>query len=106
MTALATSRYFSRVSYGTGDLDTPARPSSAAVAQVATGFIKADRVKHISPTLFGFMQDLVETGQVTVTKIESANNIANMLTKALPTYKHRELVRAAGMHSLQELDQH
>ena len=78
--------------------------NAAAVAQVATGFIKADRVKHISPTLFGFMQDLVETGQVTITKIESANNISDMLTKALPAYKHRELVRAAGMRTLQELD--
>ena len=78
----------------------------AAVAQVATGFIKADRVKHISPTLFGFMQDLVETGQLTVTKIESARNISDMLTKALPSHKHRELTRAGGMRSLHELDQH
>ena len=77
--------------------------NAAAVAQVATGFIKADRVKHISPTLFGFMQDLVESGQVTVTKIESAKNISDMLTKALPTHKHRVLMHAAGMRSLQEL---
>lgn len=77
--------------------------NAAAVAQVAQGFIKADRVKHISPILFGFMQDLVETHQVTVTKIESANNISDMLTKALPAYKHRELVHKAGMKSLQDL---
>jgi hypothetical protein len=77
--------------------------NAAAVAQVATGFIKADRVKHISPTLFGFMQDLVESEQVQVKKIDSAHNVADMLTKALPGHKHRELVRAAGMRTLQEL---
>ena len=38
-------------------------------------------------------------------KVESASNISDMLTKALPAYKHRELVQAAGMRSLQELDQ-
>ena len=77
--------------------------NAAAVAQVATGFIKADRVKHINPTLFGYMQDLVETNQVVVTKIETVKNISDILTKALPAYRHRELVRAAGMRTLQEL---
>jgi len=60
-------------------------------------------VKHISPTLFGFMQDLVETNQVEVKKIDSAHNIADMLTKALPPSKHRELVRAAGIRLLRDL---
>jgi hypothetical protein len=77
--------------------------NAAAVAQVATGFIKADRVKHISPTLFGYMQDLVETKQVAVVKIESSNNISDMLTKALPAHQHRKLIKAAGMRTLQEL---
>ena len=77
--------------------------NAAAVAQVATGFIKADRVKHISPTLFGYMQDLVESNQVVVTKVESAHNISDMLTKALPAHKLRQLVREAGMKTLQEL---
>jgi hypothetical protein len=77
--------------------------NAAAVAQVATGFIKADRVKHISPTLFGYMQDLVETKQVAVFKIESSNNISDMLTKALPAHQHRKLIKAAGMRTLQEL---
>lgn len=73
------------------------------MAQVATGFIKANQVKHISPTFFGYMQDLVETSEVKVTKIECAKNISDMLTKALPAYRHRELVHAAEMQTLQEL---
>lgn len=77
--------------------------NAACVAQVTAGFIKADRVKHISPHIFGFTQDLVESGQISVSKIESARNISDMLTKALPAYKHRELTRAADMRTLQEL---
>lgn len=57
-----------------------------------TGFIKADRVKHISPHIFGYTQDLIETGQIEIKKIESEHNIADMFTKALPTYKHKKLV--------------
>jgi hypothetical protein len=58
-------------------------------------FIKADRVKHISPHIFGFTQDLIESNQIEIRKIESENNIADMLTKALPAYKHKKLVEKA-----------
>lgn len=74
--------------------------NAAAVAQVATGFIKADLEKLISPTLFGYMQGLVESNQVKVTKIESAKNIFDMLIKALPAYRHHKLVRVAKMRTL------
>ena len=67
----------------------------ACVNQMNTGFIKADRVKHISPHIFGFAQDLIETSQIEIKNIESENNIADMLTKALPAYKHRKLVEEA-----------
>jgi hypothetical protein len=70
---------------------------------MSTGFIKADRTKHISPHIFGFTQDLIDQKQLSIVKIESKNNIADMLTKALPAYKHRKLVHAAGLRSLQEL---
>ena len=68
------------------------------------GFIKADRTKHISPHIFMFSQDLVDTRQIEIRKIESENNVVDMLTKALPAYKHKKLVDAAGMKSLQELN--
>jgi hypothetical protein len=35
--------------------------NAACMEQVSSGFIKADRVKHISPYLFGYTQDLTET---------------------------------------------
>lgn len=75
----------------------------ACVAQVEEGFIKSDRVKHIPPQLFGFTQELIQKNQIEVRKIESAHNIANMLTKALPTYTHKRLVHEAGMRLHHEI---
>jgi hypothetical protein len=77
--------------------------NAACITQMNTGFIKADRVKHISPHIFGFAQDLIESRQIKVQKLESENNVAHMLTKALPAYKHKKLVENAGMRYLHQL---
>jgi hypothetical protein len=77
--------------------------NAACIRQMSSGFIKADRTKHISPHIFSFTQDLIDKGQVDIQKVESENNVADMLTKALPAYKHKKLVYAAGMRSLQDL---
>ena len=79
--------------------------NASCVRQMQSGFIKADQTKHISPHIFTFSQNLVDTGQIEIKKIESENNIADMLTKALPTYKHMKLINAAGMKFLHELNQ-
>ena len=79
--------------------------NSACVRQMASGFIKIDRTKHVSPHIFGFNQDLLDQKQLDIVKIESENNIADMLTKALPTYKHKKLVHVAGLRVLQEIAQ-
>ena len=70
---------------------------------MAAGFIKADRIKHVDPQIFSFTHDLIQSRQLHVNKIESANNIADMLTKALLAYMHKRLVHAAGMCSYSEL---
>ena len=78
--------------------------NAVCVTQMNIGFIKADRVKHISPHIFGFTtQDLIETCQIEIRKIKSENNIVDMLTKALLAYKHKKLVSEAGMKTLHEL---
>ena len=78
--------------------------NAACSAQVEVGFIKTDRVKHICLQIFGFTQDLIQSGQIEVKKIDSAHNVADMLAKALPTYTHRRLVQEAGMRLLHELN--
>lgn len=88
----------------------PAKPTTifednaACIEQVSSGFITADRVKHISPHIFGYTQDLTESKQIEVRKIASAENIADVLTKALPAPQHRKLIAAAGMRTLSELE--
>ena len=77
--------------------------NAACVNHMNTRFIKADRVKHINPHIFGFAQDLIETRQIKIKKIESEHNIADMLTKALPAYKHKKLVEDVGMKTLHKL---
>ena len=75
----------------------------ACVRQMSIGFIKVDWTKHVSPHIFGFSQDLIDHKQLSILKIESENNIADMLTKALPACKHKKLVYATGLRILQEL---
>ena len=77
--------------------------NSACVNQLNVDFIKADRTKHVDSQIFSYTQDLIEDGQLIVRKIESAHNITDMLTKALPAYTHKRLVYAARMRSHQEL---
>lgn len=77
--------------------------NAACIEQVSSGFIKADRVKHISPYLFSYTQDLTDSNQIAIRKVASADNIADVLTKALPAPQHRKLIAAAGMRTLAEL---
>ena len=77
--------------------------NATCVNQLDTGFIKADRIKHIDPQIFSFTQDLVQAGQLVVKKIESENNIADMFTKSLPGHTHRKFVKKVGMRYLHEL---
>ena len=62
----------------------------ACIRQMSSGFVKADRIEHISPHIFSFTQDLIEKGQVEIQKVESEHNIGDMLTKAFPAYKHKK----------------
>ena len=40
--------------------------NSACVSQVAAGFIKADRIKHVDPQIFSFTQDLIQSRKLQV----------------------------------------
>lgn len=77
--------------------------NAACIEQVSSGYIKSNRVKHISPHLFSYTQDLMETSQIVARKIASAKNIADILIKALPAPHHQKLIAAAGMRTLSEL---
>lgn len=70
---------------------------------MTVGFIKGNRTKQSSPHIFSYSQNLVEKCQIEIIKIEFERNVEDMLTKALPTHKHKKLVCAAGMKLLQKI---
>ena len=76
--------------------------NAACVAQVRGGYIKGDKTKHISPKFF-YTQELQESRQVDVKQIRSANNLAGLFTKSLPTSTFEKLVYGIGMRRLNKL---
>jgi hypothetical protein len=77
--------------------------NAGVVAQVQAGFIKSENTKHVNPQIFSFTQELISGGYIEVQKVESAHNLVDFLTKALPAHTHRRLIQAAGMKLLHEL---
>lgn len=61
------------------------------IEQVSSGFIKSDCVKHINLQIFGYTEELTSTGQIEIRKVVFAENIADLLTKALTAPQHPNL---------------
>lgn len=76
--------------------------NAACIAQLEGGYIKGDRTKHISPKFF-FTHDLQKNGDISVQQIRSANNLADLFTKALPTTTFDKLSHNIGMRKLRDL---
>lgn len=76
--------------------------NTACIAQLKEGFIKGDRVKHISPKFF-FAHDLQNDGEIDIQQVRSNNNLADLFTKALPTSTFKKLVHKIGMRRLKDL---
>lgn len=68
------------------------------------GFIKGDRTKHIDPKYFSYTHDLIIDQALTIKKIESTNNLADLFTKALPLSNHCRLTYGIGMRRLTFLE--
>ena len=79
--------------------------NSACVSQMQAGFIKGDRTKHIDPKYFSFTHDLITSGVLEIKKIMSADNLADLFTKALPVSVHRRLLYGIGMRQLNVIEQ-
>jgi hypothetical protein len=74
------------------------KDNKPCVEQIATGFIKGDKTKHISPKFF-FAHEL-QGKQIDIQWIPSQENLADLLTKALPPILHSELIKAIGLRKL------
>ena len=70
--------------------------NAACVAQFRGGYIKGDKITHISPKFF-CTHELQESRQVDVKQIRSTNNLADLFTKSLFTSTFEKLVYGIGM---------
>ncbi|XP_016570962.1 uncharacterized protein LOC107868855 [Capsicum annuum] len=65
--------------------------NAACIAQSKGGFIKEDRMKHISPKFF-FTHDLQKNGAIDVQQIRSSGNLVDLFTKSFPTLTFEKMV--------------
>ena len=75
--------------------------NAACIAQLKGGFIKGDRMKHISPKLF-YTHNLQKNGDIDVQQIRSSDNPVDLFTKYLPTSTFK-IVYKIGMRRLKYL---
>ena len=76
--------------------------NAACIAQLKGGYIKGDRIKHISPKFF-FTHDLQQNGEINVQQIHSSDNLADLFTKTLLTLTFEKLRYKIGMRRLQDI---
>ena len=61
------------------------------------GYIKSDKIKHIPPKFFEYIQKLIKDQRVEIDYVRSSNNITDLFTKALPAEIFRKHVHGIGM---------
>ena len=76
--------------------------NTAYIAQLKGGYIKGDRIKHISPKFF-HMHELQNNGEIDIQQIRSSDNPADLFTKALPAETFKKFLRQIGMRRLKDL---
>ena len=70
--------------------------NAACIAQIKGGYIKGDRIKHISPKCF-YTHELQQNGEIDVQQIRSSDNQVDLFTKALSTSTFKKLIYKVGI---------
>ena len=76
--------------------------NAACGAQIKGRYIKGDKTKHISSKFF-YTHKLLESQQVDVKQICSADNLVDLFTKLLPTSIFKKLVYGIGKMRVNKL---
>ena len=74
----------------------------ACIAQIIRGYIKGDRIKHISPKFF-HTHEFHKRGNIDIQQIQLNDNLTNLFTKALLTSTFKKLVHKIGMRRLRDV---
>jgi hypothetical protein len=92
------------------NFETPDKPmqifedNDACRHQMSAGFIKSENTKHLSPKIF-YAAEQSENGTISIEKITSAENVADLFTKTLPSAAHWKHMKSMKMRSLAEVRQ-
>jgi hypothetical protein len=78
------------------------KDNAACVAQMQTGYIKTNYTKHISPKLF-YPHELQKSGEISILRIKSCDNLADLFTKSLPLATFDKCVKGNSMPRLKDL---
>ena len=72
------------------------------ITQIKGGYIKGDRIKHISLKLF-YTHNFEENGDITMQQICLKDNLTDLFTKSLPTATFEIFLHNIGMQRLRDL---
>jgi len=68
----------------------------------ATGYIKNNMTKHISPKFF-YTHELQKQGEVNILKVQSCDNVEDLFTQSLPATTFRKSIHDIGIRRLRDL---
>jgi hypothetical protein len=74
----------------------------ACIAQIKEGYIKGDRIKHISPKFF-LTHDLQKNDLINVYQIISSDNLADLFIKSLPINIFEQLSHKIDIRHLKDV---
>ena len=69
--------------------------------QFIGGYIKGNRIKHISPKFF-YTHELQKNGDIDIQQIRSNENLVDLFTKSLPIATFKKLVYKIEMRPLKD----
>ncbi|GJW53150.1 ribonuclease H-like domain-containing protein [Tanacetum coccineum] len=76
---------------------------SNSAIKIAANPIFHERTKHLEIDLH-FVREKILKGVVETVKVDSANQIADILTKGLDTFQHKELVKSLGLFDIYQVE--
>ncbi|GKE11516.1 hypothetical protein Tco_1415067 [Tanacetum coccineum] len=76
---------------------------SNSAIKIAVNLVFHEGTKHLEIDLY-FVREKNLKGVVKTVKVDSANQITNILTKGLDTIQHFELVKRLGMHDVYQVE--
>ncbi|GJY61677.1 ribonuclease H-like domain-containing protein [Tanacetum coccineum] len=76
---------------------------SNSAIKIAANLVFHDKTNHLEIDLY-FVREKILKGIVKTVKVDSANQIADILTKGLDTVQHLELVKRLGMYDVHQVE--